>query len=85
MRYSPLVKRYVLFGGCRPRSDLVVSDFTALGRGVIADRDPSGGADEEAEKRGLVHRDISSKTVILAVQRHVQIRLFNLKLPVRSR
>jgi hypothetical protein len=33
----------------------VVSDFTALGRSIIADRDPSDGSDEEPEKRGLVH------------------------------
>lgn len=30
-------------------------DFTALGRSIIADRDPSGGSDEEPEKQGLVH------------------------------
>jgi hypothetical protein len=43
----------------------VASDFTSLGRSVIADRDPSDGSDEDAEKRGLVHGDLSSKTVIL--------------------
>jgi hypothetical protein len=43
----------------------VASDFTWLGRSVIADRDPRDGSDEEAEMRSLVHGGLSSKTVIL--------------------
>ena len=60
-----LVKRYIYFGGCHPRGYLVVSGFTALGRSAIADRNPSDGSDEEAEKRGLVHGESILYTFIL--------------------
>jgi hypothetical protein len=50
-------------------------DFTALGRSVIADRPPSDGSDEEAEKRGLVHGGIHPPIGYLAVQQHVLLQL----------
>jgi hypothetical protein len=55
----------------------VGSDFTAHGRRDIADRDPSDGSDEEAEKRGSVHGGSILYKVYLAVQQDVQIDIFN--------
>jgi hypothetical protein len=43
----------------------VISDFTLLGRSASAERDPSDGGDEEAEKRGLVHGGSTLSRVIL--------------------
>ena len=50
----------------------MVWDFTAFDRSVIADRDPSDGSDEEAEKRGLVHGGIHPLNGYLVVQRNSQ-------------
>ena len=57
----------------------MVSDFTAHGRRDIADRDPSDGSYEEAEKRGSVHGDLSSKRLsccsTACPDRHLQLKL----------
>jgi hypothetical protein len=58
----------------------VVTDLPALGRSVSADRDPSDGGDEEAEKRGLVHGGSIVSTVIL-LSNGMPNRPVQLKLP----
>jgi hypothetical protein len=57
------------------RETILCSRLHALGRSVIADRPPSDGSDEEAEKRGLVHGGIHPPIGYLAVQQHVLLQL----------